>query len=144
MDNEQAIVREKITELYRDYEARDLPKVLAGLPDEFCFEWASDPGTARYAGICRGKGELVEALEDIAEHFEFNAYRATNILVDGGRAAAQLTLDLTSKLTGRRFSAKLAHFWKFQNGVPVHLVEYMDTALIASESGPRSVPQRNA
>ena len=144
MDNEQAIVREKITELYRDYEARDMAKVLGGLPDDFCFEWASHPGTARYAGICRGKRELVEALEDIAEHFEFNAYRATNILVDGDRAAAQLTLDLTSKLTGRRFESKLAHFWEFRDGVPVHLVEYQDTALIGSESGPRSVPQRNA
>ena len=136
--------RQTITQLYRDYESRDMARVLAGLPDDFCFEWASDPATARYAGICRGKRELVEALEDIAENFEFNAYRATNILVDGDRAAAQLTLDLTSKLTGRRFSAKLAHFWEFKDGVPIHLVEYMDTALIASESGPRPAAHRNA
>ena len=144
MDNEQSVVREKITQLYRDYESRNLPKVLDGLPEDFCFEWASDPGTARYAGICRGKRELVDALEDIAEHFRFNAYRPMNILVDGDRAAAQLELDLTSELTGRRFSVKLAHFWEFKDGVPTHLVEYQDTALIASESGPRSATHRNA
>ena len=136
--------RQTITQLYRDYESRDMARVLAGLPDDFCFEWASDPGTARYAGVCRGKRELVEALEDIAEHFEFNAYRATNILVDGDRAAAQLELDLTSELTGRRFSVKLAHFWSFKAGVPTHLVEYQDTALIASESGARSSAHRTA
>jgi len=135
--------RQTITQLYRDYESRDMPKVLAGLPDNFCFEWASDPGTARWAGVCHGKAELLEQLNDIGENFQFNAYRATNILVDGDRAAAQLELDLTSELTGRRFSVKLAHFWEFRDGVPTHLIEYQDTALIASESGPRRSAHRN-
>jgi len=135
--------RQTITQLYRDYESRDMPKVLAGLPDDFCFEWAADPGTGRYAGVCHGKAELLEQLTDIGENFEFNAYRATNILVDGDRAAAQLELDLTSQLTGHRFSVKLAHFWEFRDGVPTHLIEYQDTALIASESGPRRSAHRN-
>jgi ketosteroid isomerase-like protein len=138
MDNEQSVVRQKITQLYRDYESRNLPNVLSGLPEDFCFEWASDPHTARYSGICHGKAELLAQLTDIGDNFEFNSYRAVNILVDGDRAAAQLELDLTSHLTGRRFSVKLAHFWEFTDGVPTHLVEYQDTALIASESGPRS------
>jgi len=85
--------------------------------------------------VCHGKGELVEQLKDIAANFQFNAYRPTNILVDGDRAAAELQLDLTSVSTGRRFSARIAHFWSFKGGVPTLLVEYMDTALIASESG---------
>jgi len=135
--------RETITQLYRDYESRDMAKVLNGLPEEFCFEWASDPRTARYTGVCHGKAELLAALTDIGANFEFNAYRATNILVDGDRAAAQLDLDLTSHLTGRRFSVKLAHFWKFKDGVPTHLIEYQDTALIASESGPRRSAHQN-
>jgi ketosteroid isomerase-like protein len=136
--------RETITQLYRDYESRDMAKVLNGLPDDFCFEWASDPRTARYTGICHGKAELLAALTDIGANFQFNAYRAVNILVDGDRAAAELELDLTSQLTGRRFSAKLAHFWQFKDGVPTHLIEYQDTALIASESGARSSAHRNA
>ena len=144
MDNEQSVVRQKITQLYRDYESRNLPNVLSGLPEDFCFEWASDPRTARYSGICHGKAELLAQLNDIGANFQFNAYRAVNILVDGDRAAAQLELDLTSELTGRQFSVKLAHFWSFKDGVPTHLVEYQDTALIASESGARSSAHRNA
>jgi ketosteroid isomerase-like protein len=128
-------IRETVTQLYRDYESRDLNKVLHGLPDNFCFEWASDPGTARYAGICHTKDALVSRLADIAANFEFHSYRPTSILVDGDRAAAELELDLTSVKTRQRFSARIAHFWSFENGIPVHLVEYMDTALIASQSG---------
>jgi ketosteroid isomerase-like protein len=139
MDTGQMDLRQTITQLYRDYESRNLDKILDALPEDFCFEWASDPGTARYAGICHGKGELVEQLKDIAANFVFNAYRPMNILVDGDSAAAQLQLDLTSVTTGRRFSARIAHFWSFRDGAPIHLVEYMDTALIASESGPRSI-----
>jgi ketosteroid isomerase-like protein len=129
--------RQTITQLYRDYENRDLEKILAALPDDFVFEWPFDPKTARYAGICRNKDELVQHLTDIAANFEFNAYHPTNILVDGDRAAAQLELDLTSTKTGRRFSVTIAHFWVFRDGIPVHLVEYMDTAVMAEESAPR-------
>jgi ketosteroid isomerase-like protein len=138
MDIKQTDVRQTITQLYRDYESRNLNKVLDGLPEDFCFEWPFDPSTARYSGICHGKAELVEQLEDIAANFQFNAYRPLNILVDGDSAAAQLQLDLTSEKTGRRFSMRIAHFWTFKEGVPIHLVEYTDTALIASESGPPS------
>ena len=127
-------IRQTITQLYRDYENRDLEKILAALPDDFVFEWPHDPSTARYAGLCRSKDELVQHLTDIAANFQFNAYQATNILVDGNRAAAQLQLDLTSKATGRRFSATIAHFWSFKDGIPVQLVEYMDTALMANRA----------
>jgi len=130
-------IRQTITQLYRDYENRDLEKILAALPDDFVFEWPFDPSTARYSGICRTKGELVQHLADIAASFQFNAYHATNILVDGDRAAAQLQLDLTSSRTGRRFQATIAHFWSFKDGIPVHLVEYMDTAVMADQSTPR-------
>jgi ketosteroid isomerase-like protein len=140
MDTKQTDVKQTITQLYRDYESRNLNNILASLPDDFCFEWPFDPNTARYSGICHSKAELVEQLKDIAENFQFNAYRPTNILVDGDRAAAQLQLDLTSVKTGHRFSTSIAHFWSFKDGIPVHLVEYTDTALIASESGaPSSV-----
>jgi ketosteroid isomerase-like protein len=140
MATNQADLRQTITQLYRDYESRDLNRILAALPDDFCFEWASDPNTARFSGICYGKDELVEQLNDIAANFEFNEYRPLNILVDGDSAAAQLQLVLTSKKTRRQFSARIAHFWRFRDGVPMHLVEYMDTALIASESGARPGP----
>src|SRR5688500_19673871 len=102
MTTNQADLRQTITQLYRDYESRDLPRILAALPDDFCFEWASDPSTARYAGICHSKGALVERLSDIAANFVFNEYRPLNILVDGDSAAAQLQLDLTSVTTGRQ------------------------------------------
>jgi ketosteroid isomerase-like protein len=112
-----------------------MDNILASLPDDFCFEWPFDPRTARYPGICHTKAELLEQLNDIAKNFQFDAYRATDILVDGDRAAAQLQLDLTSVKTGHRFSTRIAHFWSFRDGSPVHLVEYTDTELIAQESG---------
>ena len=127
--------REAITELYRDYESRDLNRIMDRLPDNFRFEWASDSGTPRYARVCHTKNDLVERLQEIASHFEFHSYRPTKILVDGDYAAAELQLELTSVKTGQRFPARIAHFWSFKDGIPVHLVEYMDTALIASQSG---------
>jgi len=127
--------RQTITQLYRDYESGNLANIVASLPDDFRFEWPFEPATARYSGIRHSKRELLAQLEDMRKDFTFNAYRATSILVDGDRAAAQLEADVTSVATGRRFTTRIAHFWSFKDGVPVHLVEYTDTALIAHEAG---------
>ena len=127
--------RQTITQLYRDYESGNLANIMASLPDDFRFEWPFEPTTARYSGIRHGKRELLAQLEDMRKDFTFSAYRATSILVDGDRAAAQLEADVTSVATGRRFTTRIAHFWSFKDGIPVHLVEYTDTALIAHEAG---------
>jgi len=127
--------RQAITELYRNYESRDLDKILEWLPDNFRFEWASDPDTPpSYTRVCNTKNELVERLKEISANFDFHSYRPTRILVDGDNAAAELQVEITSLKTGQRFPARIAHFWSFKDGIPVHLIEYMDTAFIASQS----------
>ena len=127
-------VRQSVTQLYRAYESGDVAKIMDGLPDNFCFEWESDPDTPpSYTRACNTKHELAERMREIAEKFEFHSYRPMNILVDGDRAAAELQVELTSRTTGQRFRARVAHFWSFEDGIPVSLVEYMDTALIASQ-----------
>ena len=127
-------VRQTVTQLYRDYESANVAKIMDGLPDHFCFEWESDPDTPpSYTRACKTKYELAERMGEIAEKFEFHSYRPTIILVDGDHAAAQLQVEWTSRATGQRFRARVAHFWSFEDGIPVSLVEYMDTALIASQ-----------
>jgi ketosteroid isomerase-like protein len=127
-------VRQTVTQLYRAYESGDVAKIMDGLPDNFCFEWESDPDTPpSYTRACKTKYELAERMREIAEKFEFHSYRPTNILVDGDHAAAELQVELTSRTTGQRFRARVAHFWSFEDGIPVSLVEYMDTALMASQ-----------
>jgi ketosteroid isomerase-like protein len=127
-------VRQTVTQLYRDYESGNVAKIMGGLPDNFRFEWESDRDTPpAYTRACHTKYELAERMEEIAEKFEFHSYRPTSILVDGDRAAAELQVELTSRTTGQRFRARVAHFWSFEDGIPVSLVEYMDTALIASQ-----------
>lgn len=127
-------IRQMVTDLYRDYETGNVAKIMDGLPDDFRFEWESDRDTPpSYTRTCHTKYELAERIGEIAEQFEFHSYRPTNILVDGDHAAAQLQVEWTSRTTGQRFRARIAHFWSFEDGVPVSLVEYMDTALIASQ-----------
>ncbi len=128
-------IREKITQIYLDYENRDLESVLGAIPDNFCFEWPVDKEHARYSGVCNNKQELVTQLTDLEENFEFHRYSPTNIIVEGNKAAAQIHLKLTSHKTGETFEATVAHFWTFENDEPVKLLEYMDTALITHQSG---------
>jgi len=129
-------IRQTITQLYRDYERKDFDSILAALPDDFTFEFSFEPSTHKFAGICRGKGELIAHLHDVRNSFQFTAYHATNILVDGDRAAAEVAVEVTPAANDRSFSTTIAHFWTFQDGIPVRLVEYMDTALVARKSAP--------
>jgi ketosteroid isomerase-like protein len=127
-------IRQMVTHLYRDYESGNIARIMDGLPDDFHFEWESDRDTPpSYARVCNTKFELAERIGEIAKQFEFHSYHPTNVLVDGDQAAAQLEVEWTSRTTGQRFRARLAHFWSFEDGVPVSLVEYMDTALVASQ-----------
>lgn len=80
------------------------------LPEDFSFHWPVDEKVAKYAGNYSTKTDLLVQLSDLADNFEFNKYKAVNILVDGNRAAAQVELNLTSKKTGDSFDATLAHF----------------------------------
>lgn len=129
-------IPQTITQLYRDYENGDVEKILAALPNDFVLEFPSGQSTARDAGMCRNKDELLEYLGNAATHFQFNTYHATNILVDGSRVASQTQVHLKYKASGRSFSTTIAQCWSFKDGIPVHLVEYMDTAFIAGQSAP--------
>src|SRR5689334_20025202 len=101
-------VRQRVTDLYRDYESGNVAKIMDALPDDFRFEWESDRDTPpSYARVCNTKYELAERIGEIAAQFEFHSYRPTNILVDGDRAAAELQTEWTSKTTGQRFQARL-------------------------------------
>lgn len=128
-------VRETVEQIYRDYENGNLDGVMAAFPDRFCFEWPFGPEGSTYAGLCRGKGELLELLQKIATDFRFNTYKSRSLLVDGNNAAAQVDVNLTSLKTGTTFDMTIAHFWTFENGEPVHLTEYMDNALVVRHLG---------
>ncbi|MEM9603484.1 MAG: nuclear transport factor 2 family protein [Pseudomonadota bacterium] len=128
-------VKTRIEAIYADYANRNIAGVLDAIPDDFCFEWPVDPAHAAYAGVCGTKAELLAQLQSLAERFTFNRYAATNIVVDGDRVAAQVALNLTSHQTGDTFDATIAHFWTFESGTPVKLVEYMDSALMKHQCG---------
>lgn len=127
-------IEQIITQIYRDYEERNFEKVMDALPDDFCFHWPANPAVSKYSGRYSSKDQLLIQLEKLAKDFVFNSYTADNILIDGNRAAAEVKLNLSSNKTQETFEATLAHFWRFENGVPTELVEYMDSALITHHS----------
>ncbi len=126
-------IRESIERIYADYSERNIEKVLDALADDFLFEWPYDQKVTKLSGSRRGKLEFAEQLKDLASKFEFNSFRASNIVVEGARAAAQVRVNLTSSKTGDTFNTTLLHFWFFENDIPVQLMEYMDTALISAQ-----------
>ena len=127
-------IQHTIEHIYKHYENRDFEGLMSLLPDGFCFEWPADKKSSRYAGRYSTKKALLSQLEDLANNFEFNAYKATNILIDGNKAAAQVQLNLTSKKNHQTFDATLAHFWVFENQTPMQVTEYIDSALLTYHS----------
>lgn len=123
-------IKETVEKIYNDYEKGNLPGVMEAIPDDFCFEWPFESRHAPYSGICSNKAELISQLQSLADDFQFNSYSATNIVAEGDKVAAQISLNLTSNKTGDTFEATIAHFWTFENSKPVKLVEYMDTAMM--------------
>lgn len=124
-------IEQLVTQLYKDYENREIEKVLAVIPDDFCFDWPVNTDHVRFSGQCQGKGAFIERLQDLAENFVFHAYEPRETIVGDDSAAVRIRMELTSNHTGERFEMEAAHFWHFASGKPVHLAEYYDTAQIA-------------
>ena len=127
-------IPQTITQLYRDYENGDAEKILAALPNDFVLEFSSGQSTAGTQACVATRTSCSSIWEMLPR--TFNSTRITQRTSRSMGVASQTQVHLTYKASGRSFSTTIAHCWSFKDGIPVHLVEYLDTALIAGQSAP--------
>lgn len=127
-------IPQTITQLYRDYENGEWRRFWLRCRTTSCSNSRpvrERPGTPACVATRTSCPSIWEMLPRT-----FNSTRITQRTSWSMRVASQSQVHRTYKASGRSFSTTIAHCWSFKDGIPVHLVEYMDTALIAGQSAP--------
>lgn len=127
-------VKETVEAIYAAYRARDLDGTLALMSKTMRYEWPYD-ATNPLCGCCHGRDAMAERLMALGADFEFHNFEVDDLIVVGDRAAARITMTLTSKKSGAPLINRGAHFWRFEDGKAVELIEHYDTALLATHAG---------
>lgn len=122
-----------VRNIVRAYNDRDLDAVLALCHDDVHYHQNTRAECAPYRRDCRGKEAMVEALGEIAEHWEFRHFEIADLVVSGDCAASQNRIGLIRKSTGEEVDTMSALFWTVRDGRVAEIVEYYDTGLLAEK-----------
>ncbi len=125
-------IRSEIEQCYAAYANLDLPGAMSIFADNIKFDWPQNGAPEQFCGCCEGLEAMEQRLMALAEAFDYEAVNTKDILVDGNKAACQLSMKLRSKTTGETALIHTVHFWQFENGKCVEFTEYYDTALLDS------------
>jgi len=103
------------------------------LSDDICYRIVSQPDTGPFVCDAAGKTAFYETVGAILSQWTITDYRIVDLIVSGGRAAAQITHCATHRVTGRKFDARIALFFRVEDGRITEIVEYHDTAALARD-----------
>lgn len=120
-----------VKSLYDAYAKRDIKGALDHCANDVVFHWVAEP-EARYTGVANGKQEFLARLMMLDRDFDYQSYVPVEIIDGGDKVAAQVEIHLVHKETGRKLFARTANFWTLRDGKVVKMIEYYDTALVAS------------
>jgi ketosteroid isomerase-like protein len=119
--------RATVLALHKAYREGDAARVASLVHDDI--DWIIH-GPARvfpFEGPRRGKGQVMQVLADIAQHFELKRYEPEIVIVEGDRAAVLSQTSFVQRSTGRTMSLRLVNFIRVQDGRIIEFREFSDT-----------------
>lgn len=128
--------REVITKFFDNYAAGRIDEAFEDIDESFRFHWVAEPGLSRHTAKGIGRHEFRQRIDTLHDLYEYTKYGPTMIVAEGDVVAAQVAIDMLHRPTGRSMQIACADFWTVRNGRIVELIEYYDTALVASVEGP--------
>ncbi|MEO8595392.1 MAG: nuclear transport factor 2 family protein [Candidatus Solibacter sp.] len=135
--NEQANI-EVIRSTYAAFKTADLPAILSCIAEGA--QWHNQgPETVPYAGLYRGKEEIVRFFQTIAESTTGGEVVVDDYVAQGDRVIAFGRYRATVRSTGAPIDSPIAHDFTLRDGRIVRWEGYSDTALVAAAHSGQSV-----
>ncbi|MFI2350383.1 nuclear transport factor 2 family protein [Streptomyces sp. NPDC019443] len=130
LDAQASKNQEVVARMYADLRRGDGEAVLAVLGDEI--EWVVAAGLP-YGGTYRGRDEV---LANVFARFDIEwedfAVVPAEIHAVGDMVVALGSYEGRRRETGRAMSARFAHVWRFEHGVPVAFETIADTGVMVA------------
>ena len=130
MDSEAK--RRLVEEAYAARAKGDIKKILAAFQPNGAFQLAGDTNTLNVLGAVEGHPQLEAVLTGLVKDYEFIKRDILSFTAEGDRAAVHSRLTIRFVPKNKTFSTELVDLFTFKDGKIASLVEFLDTALIAS------------
>jgi len=116
-----------VQSIYSAFAIGDIPKILSILAEDV--DWTFyGPSTIPFAGHYRGRDEMARFFTLIGANVEVERYEPREIEEGGDKVIVQGWQRVKARPTGKVWEAHFVHIYTFENGQPVKVREYYDTA----------------
>jgi uncharacterized protein len=124
--------RELVEKFYADYERGDVDAILASCDENFTFNFVADGRYSKYSGIVVGKDGFLKRADSLQKDFEYLGFKRIDLIAEGDRVAVRHEMRMKGRVTGVEISVQVADFWTVRDGKALELMEFYDTALVAT------------
>ncbi len=129
---DRAGIEKVIEDVYAARAAKDLAAVERIFKPDAIFQLVGSPATFPGAGRAEGHAQLRAAIGSLIAAFDFLEQTKLASVIEGGKAAVHWRLKVKYNPTGEIFETELFDLWTLEGGRVASLVQFCDTALVAS------------
>jgi len=123
---------EVVQRIYGAFGRNDMPGLFALLHPEI--DWSvtvTAPGGELVPMLLHGVGHsAVEAYFGGVAQLEFHVFDVARCFIDGDAVVAEIHLDATHRVTGKRAVLDELHLWAVRDGLAVRFRPFVDTAAL--------------
>jgi ketosteroid isomerase-like protein len=124
-----------IKQIYAHQARGDVDAVVANCHEDVHFFWVATQEVNPQSGGFTGREALKGQMQGLHDLFVYRSFVPVDFIAVGDRVASRAEIHMTRRSTGREFMVPTADFWTIRDGKVAELIEYYDTALIASVLG---------
>jgi ketosteroid isomerase-like protein len=129
---DRASIEKLVQDAYAARAAKDLESISRIFRPDAVFELAGSPHTFPAAARVTGHAQLLSTVQSLIQTFDFLEQKMLTSVIEGDKAAVHWRVKIKHNPTGHIFDTELFDLWTIEDGRVASLVQFCDTALVAS------------
>jgi ketosteroid isomerase-like protein len=129
---DKASIEKVIQDAYTARGAKDLDAIARIFNPDATFHIVGAPATFPGAMRAKGEAQLRTSLASLIQAFDFLEQTLLTSVIEDNKAAKHWRLKVKHNPTGETFETELFDLWTIDGGRVTSLVQFCDTALVAS------------
>jgi ketosteroid isomerase-like protein len=130
--SDRAIIDRIVTNAYAARAAKDIDAIAAIFKPDATFQIAGSPTTFPAAGQAVGEAQLRAAIGSLIQTFDFLDQKMLTSVIEDNKAAVHWRVHVKHNPSGKTFETELLDVWTIDGSRVSSLVQFCDTALVAS------------
>jgi ketosteroid isomerase-like protein len=129
---DRASIEKIIRDAYAARAAKDLDAIARIFKPDGVFHLAGSPATFPGAARAEGEAQMRTSLSSLIQAFDFLEQTLLTSVIEDNKAAMHWRLKVKHNSSGKTFVTEVLDLWTLDGGRVASLLQFCDTALVAS------------